>query len=59
MTTPAARSLRTWSISDTGRRRPSEYEIVTRNFHYHFGRQPAPFDLDPGSARFTTPRLNG
>jgi toluene monooxygenase system protein E len=23
---------------------------VTRNFHYHFGRQPAPFDLDPGSA---------
>ncbi len=50
MTTPAARGLRTWSISDTGRRRPSEYEIVTRNFHYHFGRQPAPFDLDPGSA---------
>jgi toluene monooxygenase system protein E len=50
MTTPATRSLRTWSISDTGRRRPSEYEIVTRNFHYHFGRQPAPFDLDPGSA---------
>jgi toluene monooxygenase system protein E len=47
--TSAARSLRTWSISDTGRRRPSEYEIVTRNFHYHFGRQPAPFDLDPGS----------
>jgi toluene monooxygenase system protein E len=42
--------LRTWSISGTGRRRPSEYEIVTRNFHYHFGRQPAPFDLDPGGA---------
>jgi toluene monooxygenase system protein E len=49
MTTPATRSLRTWSISDTGRRRPTEYEIVTRNFHYHFGKQPAPFDLDPGS----------
>jgi toluene monooxygenase system protein E len=49
VTTPAPR-LRTWSISDTGRRRPSEYQIVTRNFHYHFGRQPAPFDLDPGSA---------
>ena len=49
MTTPAPR-LRTWSISDTGRRRPSEYQVVTRNFHYHFGRQPAPFDLDPGSA---------
>src|ERR1700741_1594656 len=50
MTAPAARGLRTWSISDTGRRRPSEYEVVTRNFHYHFGRQPAPFDLDPCSA---------
>jgi hypothetical protein len=50
MATPASRSLRTWSISDTGRRRPSEYEVVTRNFHYHFGRQPAPFDLDPRSA---------
>jgi toluene monooxygenase system protein E len=50
MTAPASRSLRTWSISDAGRRRPSEYEVVTRNFHYHFGRQPAPFDLDPGSA---------
>ena len=49
MTTPAPR-LRTWSISDTGRRRPSEYQVVTRNFHYHFGRQPAPFDLDPDSA---------
>lgn len=31
MTTPAARGLRTWSISGTGRRRPSEYEVVTRN----------------------------
>jgi toluene monooxygenase system protein E len=50
MTTPATRRLRTWSISDTGRRRPSEYEIVTRNFHYHFGKRPAPFDLDPRSA---------
>jgi toluene monooxygenase system protein E len=50
VTTPAAPGLRTWSISNTGRRRPSEYEVVTRNFHYHFGKQPAPFDLDPGSA---------
>jgi hypothetical protein len=50
MTTPVpARKLRTWSIADAGRRRPSEYEIVTSNFHYHFGRQPAPFDLDPGA----------
>jgi toluene monooxygenase system protein E len=50
MTTPAQRKLRTWSISDPGRRRPTEYEIVTKKFHYHFGRQPAPFDLDPDSA---------
>ncbi|RKS78705.1 toluene monooxygenase system protein E [Actinomadura pelletieri DSM 43383] len=44
------RSLRTWSISDAGRRRLNEYEIVTKKFHYHFGKRPAPFDLDPGSA---------
>jgi toluene monooxygenase system protein E len=50
MTTPApARKLRTWSIADAGRRRLNEYEIVTGHFHYHFGRQPAPFDLDPGA----------
>ncbi|MBO0819545.1 MAG: aromatic/alkene monooxygenase hydroxylase subunit beta [Nocardiopsaceae bacterium] len=49
MATPT-RPLRTWSIADAGRRRPTEYEIVTKKFHYHFGRQPAPFDLDPGSA---------
>jgi hypothetical protein len=41
---------RTWSLFDGERRRPTEYDIVTRGFHYHFGRQPAPFDLDPGSA---------
>ncbi|KLL12579.1 MULTISPECIES: aromatic/alkene monooxygenase hydroxylase subunit beta [Protofrankia] len=48
MTGPT-RSLRTWSIADAGRRRLNEYEIVTKKFHYHFGRQPAPFDLDPDS----------
>jgi toluene monooxygenase system protein E len=51
MTTPAARPrLRTWSIADAGRRRLGEYDIVTGKFHYHFGKRPAPFDLDPGSA---------
>ncbi len=52
MTTPATQQprLRTWSIAGAGRRRLTEYEIVTGKFHYHFGRQPAPFDLDPGSA---------
>jgi hypothetical protein len=48
--TRGSRGLRTWSVSDAGRRRLNEYEIVTRKFHYHFGRQPAPFDLDPDSA---------
>jgi hypothetical protein len=51
MTTPGTtRTLRTWSVADAGRRRLNEYDIVTGKFHYHFGRQPAPFDLDPGSA---------
>lgn len=52
MTTPAApaRGLRTWSIADAGRRRLTEYDIVTGKFHYHFGKRPAPFDLDPDSA---------
>jgi hypothetical protein len=49
MTTPR-RTLQTWSIADAGRRRLNEYEIVTKNFHYHFGKQPAPFDLDPNQA---------
>ncbi|MFC5828284.1 aromatic/alkene monooxygenase hydroxylase subunit beta [Nonomuraea insulae] len=41
---------RTWSRFEGERRRPNEYDIVTRGFHYHFGRRPAPFDLDPDSA---------
>ncbi len=47
---PHARPLRTWSVFDGVRRRPNEYEAVTGHFHYHFGREPAPFDLDPDSA---------
>lgn len=43
-------ALRTWSVFDGGRRKPNEYEVVTGRFHYHFGKQPAPFDLDPDSA---------
>ncbi|WP_236147712.1 aromatic/alkene monooxygenase hydroxylase subunit beta [Mycolicibacterium sp. CH28] len=31
------------------RRKPTEYEVVTGAFHYHFNRKPAPFDLDPHS----------
>ncbi|SBW22537.1 aromatic/alkene monooxygenase hydroxylase subunit beta [Protofrankia symbiont of Coriaria ruscifolia] len=48
-TAPAVRPLRTWSVLDGARRKPNEYETVTGRFHYHFGRQPAPFDLDPDS----------
>ena len=48
-TSPTARPLRTWSVFDGARRKPNEYETVTGHFHYHFGRQPAPFDLDPNS----------
>ncbi|MGW0811357.1 hypothetical protein [Nonomuraea sp. NPDC002799] len=44
------RRRRTWSLFEGERRRPDEYDIVTRGFHYHFGRRPAPFDLDPDSA---------
>lgn len=49
MTTAKARPLKTWSIAGDTRRKPTEYEAVTGQFHYHFNRQPAPFDLDPGS----------
>lgn len=39
---------RTWSLF-TERRKPSEYEIVSHKFHYHFRREPAPFELDPNT----------
>lgn len=45
-----ASRLKTWSIAGDARRKPTEYEIVTGRFHYHFNRKPAPFDLDPHSA---------
>ncbi|OJZ73535.1 toluene hydroxylase [Mycobacterium paraffinicum] len=50
MTTAAPRPLKTWSIAGDSRRKPTEYEAVTGQFHYHFNRKPAPFDLDPDSA---------
>jgi toluene monooxygenase system protein E len=50
MTTAKPRALKTWSIAGDTRRKPTEYEAVTGQFHYHFNRQPAPFDLDPGAA---------
>ncbi|MCV7079085.1 aromatic/alkene monooxygenase hydroxylase subunit beta [Mycobacterium szulgai] len=50
MTTATPRRLKTWSIAGDTRRKPTEYEAVTGQFHYHFNRKPAPFDLDPDSA---------
>lgn len=49
MTSATPRRLKTWSVVGDTRRKPTEYEAVTGNFHYHFNRAPAPFDLDPGS----------
>jgi len=41
------RPLKTWSLLGDVRRKPSNYEVVTSKFHYHFRRDPAPFELDP------------
>jgi toluene monooxygenase system protein E len=38
---------KTWSLLGEVRRKPSEYEVVTSKLHFHYGRQPAPFELDP------------
>ena len=40
---------KTWSLLGDLRRKPSEYEVVTAKLHYHFRRQPAPFELDPNT----------
>lgn len=38
---------RTWSLLGDVKRKPNPYEVVTGKFHYHFRREPAPFELDP------------
>lgn len=40
---------KTWSLLGDVRKKPSEYEIVTARLHYHYRRQPAPFELDPNT----------
>jgi toluene monooxygenase system protein E len=40
---------KTWSLLGQVRRKPTEYEIVTAKLHFHYGRQPAPFELDPNT----------
>ncbi|MGD9527343.1 MAG: toluene hydroxylase [Pseudonocardia sp.] len=48
MTKPASRAARrTWSMFGDVRRKPTPYEAVTGKFHYHFRREPAPFEMDP------------
>ncbi len=46
-TNQTRRPLKTWSLLGDVRRKPTTYEIVTAKFHYHFRREPAPFELDP------------
>ena len=40
---------KTWSLLGGVRKKPSEYEVVTTKLHYHYGRQPSPFELDPNT----------
>jgi toluene monooxygenase system protein E len=48
MATRSSRAHRTWSVLGDVRRKPSTYEVTAARFHYHFRREPAPFELDPG-----------
>lgn len=43
------KARRTWSMLGDVKRKPSPYEVVTSKFHYHFRRDPAPFELDPNT----------
>lgn len=46
-TTPSRARQRTWSMFGDVRRKPTPYEVVTGKFHYHFRRDPVPFEMDP------------
>jgi toluene monooxygenase system protein E len=48
MTSTQRRRPKTWSRFADVRKRVSPYEAVTGDLHYHFRREPAPFELDPG-----------
>lgn len=47
----STRKMRTWSKFGDVKRKPTPYEAVTGQFHYHFRRQtgPAPFEMDPNT----------
>ena len=47
-TNRSARTQKTWSLLGDVRRKPSTYEVTAARFHYHFRKEPAPFELDPG-----------
>lgn len=47
MATSNRRAPKTWSMFGDVKRKPSPYEAVTGKFHYHFRRDPAPFEMDP------------
>ncbi len=42
--------LKTWSHLAARKRKPSEYEIVSTNLHFHTDNPDAPFELDPDFA---------
>ena len=48
MANRAPRTQKTWSLLGDVRRKPSTYEVTAARFHYHFRKEPAPFELDPG-----------
>ena len=40
---------KTWSLLGDVRKKLTEYEVVTAKLHFHYGRQPSPFELDPNT----------
>jgi toluene monooxygenase system protein E len=48
MASRSPRTHKTWSLLGDVRRKPSPYEVTAAGFHYHFRKEPAPFELDPG-----------
>ena len=44
---PPSKPLKTWSYLSGGRRRPSEYEVVSVGLHYHTIDPSNPWELDP------------
>jgi toluene monooxygenase system protein E len=49
MATTNRKPPKTWSLLGDVKRRPSVYEVTAAKFNYHFRREPAPFEMDPGA----------